>query len=140
MQGVIKMPYNIALTSSNGKQVDTHFGHADDFYILQVDEESGAWEILEKKALPASSASATGDDCNDGCGEKRHEKMMSRIETVKNILEGCTYLLTAKIGPKPCDLLRHSGITALESPPDIGEAILKLNKYHLKYGNINKEN
>jgi predicted Fe-Mo cluster-binding NifX family protein len=133
------MPYTIALTSSNGKSVDLHFGHTDAFYILQIDEESGAWEILGKRALPLSSACSTGEGCNDGCGGNKHENMTARIKTVVDILEGCAYLLTAKIGPKPGDLLRRSGIAAFESPPDIGEAVRKLNIYHLKYGNLNKE-
>jgi predicted Fe-Mo cluster-binding NifX family protein len=134
------MSYTIALTSSDGKQVDIHFGHAENFYILQIDEESVAWEILEKKALPVSSACSTGEGCNDGCGGNKHENMMARIKAVTDILAGCAYLLTAKIGPKPSDLLRRSGITALESPPDIGEAVQKLNKYHLKYGTMYKGN
>jgi predicted Fe-Mo cluster-binding NifX family protein len=134
------MPYNIAVTSSDGEHVDVHFGHAGFFHILQVDEKSGAWKILEKKELSSASPCSQGEDCNAGCGGSKHENMMVKINTVTALLEGCAYLLTAKIGPKPSDLLRYAGITALESPPDIGEAVSRLNKYHLKYGNINKEN
>jgi predicted Fe-Mo cluster-binding NifX family protein len=133
------MSYNIAVTSSNGEQVDLHFGHTDFFYILRIDEEKGAWKILEKKELPASSACSGGEGCNTGCARSRHENMMARMKTVTELLAGCEYLLTAKIGPKPGDLLRHAGITALESPPDISAAVSQLNKYHLKYGHINKE-
>jgi predicted Fe-Mo cluster-binding NifX family protein len=134
------MPYNIAVTSSDGKQVDIHFGHADFFHILQIDEKSGDWKILEKKEFSFVSPCSQGEDCNAGCGGNKHENMMAKINTVTTLLAGCKYLLTAKIGPKPSDLLKHAGITALESPPDIGEAVSRLNKYHLKYGNINKEN
>lgn len=122
------MPYNIAVTSSDGEHVDLHLGQADAFYILQADEVSGDWKILEKKE--ASPSPPRGG---------RHENMMARINSITELLEGCTYLLTAKIGPKPCDLLKRSGITALESPPDIGEAVLKLNIYHRKFGKLNKE-
>jgi predicted Fe-Mo cluster-binding NifX family protein len=133
------MSYNIAVTSSNGNQIDLHFGHTGFFYILRIDEESDTWKILEKKELPASSDCSGGEGCNTGCGGNRHEDMMNRIKTVTELLAGCEYLLTAKIGPKPGDLLQHAGITALESPPDISAAVSKLNKYHLKYGRINKE-
>jgi predicted Fe-Mo cluster-binding NifX family protein len=133
------MPYNIVITSTDGKYIDLHFGHADFFYILRIDERSGAWQVIEKKELSVSSACAGGENCNTGCAGSRHENMMARIKTVTKLLAGCKYLLTAKIGPKPSDLLRHEGITALESPPDINEAVAKLNKYHLKYGRI-KEN
>jgi predicted Fe-Mo cluster-binding NifX family protein len=133
------MSYNIAVTSSDGKRVDLHFGHAESFYILQVDAESGGWEILEKKELHAAASCSGGDDCNAAGGGHKHENMMARIKLVVESLDGCSYLLTAKVGPKPSDLLQRSGITALESPPDIHEAVARLNKYHLKYGNINKE-
>jgi predicted Fe-Mo cluster-binding NifX family protein len=134
------MSYNIAITSSDGNQIDLHFGHADFFYILRIDEESETWKILEKKELPASLACSGGEGCNTGCGGDRHENMVARIKTIEELLAGCQYLLTARIGPKVSDLLRHAGITALESPPDISVAVSKLNKYHLKYGHINKEN
>jgi predicted Fe-Mo cluster-binding NifX family protein len=133
------MPYNIAITSSDGKQVDLHFGHTDAFYILRIDEETGNWGNLEKKELPPSAACSEGEGCNTCFGGNRHENMMARIKTVTEILAGCTYLLTAKIGPKPAELLKRAGITSLESPPDISTAVSKLNAYHLKYGNINKE-
>jgi predicted Fe-Mo cluster-binding NifX family protein len=133
------MPYNIAVTSSDGKNLNLHFGRAGVFYILQIDEESGTWKILEKKELSSSSACSAGEGCGAGCGEGGHENMRSRIKTVADLLKGCTYLLTAKIGPRPSDLLKHSGITALEAPLEIEKAIPKLNKYHLKYGRINQE-
>jgi predicted Fe-Mo cluster-binding NifX family protein len=133
------VPYNIALTSSDGNQIDLHFGHADFFYVLRIDEGSGAWKILEKKKLPASSVCSGGENCNTGCAGNRHENMTARITAITELLTGCKYLLTAKIGPKPGDLLRRAGITALESPPDVSAAVSKLNKYHLKYEGVNKE-
>jgi predicted Fe-Mo cluster-binding NifX family protein len=133
------MPYNIAVCSTDGRYIDLHFGHTNVFYILQIDDKTGKWEILEKKELPVSSVCSGGENCNTGCNGNRHENMMARIKTVTELLVGCKYLLTARIGPKPGDLLRHAGITALESPPDISAAVSKLNLYHLKYGNVNKE-
>jgi predicted Fe-Mo cluster-binding NifX family protein len=133
------MPYNIAVTSSDGEHVDLHLGQAGAFYILRADEVSGDWKILEKKesafSPPRGGEKAPGN-CRSG---GRHENMMARINSITELLEGCAYLLTAKIGPKPCDLLKRSGITALESPSDIGEAVLKLNIYHRKFGKLNKE-
>jgi predicted Fe-Mo cluster-binding NifX family protein len=132
------MPYNIAVTSTDGSCVDLHFGQAEDFYIFEADEKTGGFKTLGKKNVH-SAFTGCPVSCAEHCGGTRHENMMAKIKTVTALLAGCTYLLTAKIGPKPSDLLRHEGITALESPPDIGEAVLRLNKYHLKYGNINKE-
>ncbi|MDR0654792.1 MAG: hypothetical protein LBG22_00625 [Treponema sp.] len=128
------MPYNIAVTSSSGEYVDLHFGQAEGFYIFEVDERTGVLKVLERKDVgPDSAGSAVN------CAGNRHENMMARINTITELLAGCTYLLTAKIGPKPSDVLRHAGITALESPADLSAAVSQLNKYHLKYGYINQE-
>jgi predicted Fe-Mo cluster-binding NifX family protein len=128
------MPYTIAVASSDGQYVDLHFGQTEDFYIFEVDEKTAALTALEKKKANPDSAG-----CSANCRGNGHETMMARIETVTELLAGCKYLLTAKIGPKPSDLLRRAGVIALESPPDISEAVLKLNTYHRKYGNINQE-
>jgi predicted Fe-Mo cluster-binding NifX family protein len=127
------MPYRIALASSNGKQVDLHFGHAESFFIIQVDEKTGAWQPVEQRLLP-EAACGSGEP-GGGCSGHNDEK----LNRVVGLLPDCRYLLTSRIGKKPHAFLQCSGIAALESPPDINEAIAKLNKYHLKYGNINKE-
>ncbi|MDR1277883.1 MAG: hypothetical protein LBK02_03955 [Treponema sp.] len=135
------MPYNIAVTSSDGERVDLHFGHAGLFYILEVDEKTGAFTVLDKKEAPRAltdTAEQNAGNCG-GCGGSRHENMMARINAIIETIASCAYLLTARIGPKPAELLRRAGISALESPREINEAVAKLNKYHLKYGNINKE-
>jgi predicted Fe-Mo cluster-binding NifX family protein len=131
------MLYNIALTSSDGKQVDLHFGHAVFFHIIQVDERTGLWKAVEQRDLPETTCGDTGFDCGarGGCSGHNDE----RLNRVIGVLSDCRYLLTSRIGKKPHAVLQRAGITALESPPDIGEAVSRLNKYHLKYGNINKE-
>jgi hypothetical protein len=140
------MSYRIALCSSGGTCIDLHFGHTTQFFVAEVDEATGLWNFLETKELPPAPDCQEGEGCAS-CGNKdaasvniRHENMMARIQGVVSLLDGCAYLLAVRIGPKMADMLKRSGITALESPPDIDEAVAKLNKYHLKYGNINKEN
>jgi predicted Fe-Mo cluster-binding NifX family protein len=137
------MPYKIALTSTDGKSIDLHFGHADSFKILRVDESSGAWEYVEDRIIrepEPACGSAGGNSCGEASGCGGHGHNLDRLNAVIAGISDCRYVLTARIGPKPGDLLRHAGITALESPPDISAAVSKLNKYHLKYGHINKEN
>jgi predicted Fe-Mo cluster-binding NifX family protein len=127
------MSYKIALTSSNNSAIDLHFGHAEEFYVLEVNENSGGWELLERRSLrPEGSPSCPpGASSCDGCG---HGHQDGRLQVVAGILSDCVYILTARIGPKPQAVLKQAGITALESPPDISQAVQQLNAYHQRLG------
>jgi predicted Fe-Mo cluster-binding NifX family protein len=116
------MAYRIAVTSSDGKTIDLHFGRAEFFHILEVSGES--WNILE--ARPVEKTAETGRGC--------HGHAVEQVGRAVKIIQDCTYLLTAKIGPKPAELLRKHGITALEAPPDLALSVLKLNEYREKQG------
>jgi predicted Fe-Mo cluster-binding NifX family protein len=125
------MSYKIALTSSNGLDIDLHFGHTRLFTILQVEEDSGAWEFLEQRILRSEVSQARPDaapSCG-GCGSGQGHQD-GHIQSVIKILAGCTYMLTVKIGPRPQAVLKQAGITALESPQDISRAVQQLNVYH----------
>jgi predicted Fe-Mo cluster-binding NifX family protein len=132
------MAYNVAVTTSDGTHVDLHFGRAVEFQIIEVDENTANWKnvgkriIPEEGPLPAAEVKTGGIACNPagGCGGRGHT--VEAVMRAVSVIQDCPYLLTAKIGPKPSDVLKHSGITALESPYDISEAITKLNKYHLR--------
>jgi predicted Fe-Mo cluster-binding NifX family protein len=129
------VPYKIALTSSDGEHIDLHFGHTSHFYILQVDDTDGSWELLEKRELqdegPVDPAVGTSS-CGGGCGGQGHNAQ--RLQRVINILGDCRYLLTARIGPKPQSVLKRAGIAALEAPADVGFAVSKVHVYNAKYG------
>jgi predicted Fe-Mo cluster-binding NifX family protein len=160
------MPYKIALTTSNGSEVDLHFGQSTEFQVFQVNEDSGTWEFLERRKLNRASAPACAPGvCSDtpqaaascvpgacappaescapqaeasscgGCGGGQGHRD-ERIQAVIDVLSDCNYILTSKIGPKPQAVLKQAGITALESPADLGVAIGKLNNYHNKYSKI----
>jgi predicted Fe-Mo cluster-binding NifX family protein len=127
------MSYKIALTSSNGADIDQHFGHTRHFTILQVDEDSGAWELLEYRDLrPQDAACPDAGSACGGCGSG-HGHQDGRLQAVVETLAGCVYILTAKIGPKPQAVLKQAGITALESPADLSRAVQKLNVYHKRF-------
>jgi predicted Fe-Mo cluster-binding NifX family protein len=116
------MAYRIAVTSSDGKTIDIHFGRAKFFYILEVNGEN--WNILESR--PVEKTAETGSGCHGHAAE--------HIGRTAEIIHDCAYLLTAKIGPKPAELLRKHGITAMEAPPDLALSVLKLNEYREKQG------
>jgi predicted Fe-Mo cluster-binding NifX family protein len=129
------MSFKIALSSSNGKEVDLHFGSTELFYILSVDEQSGAWEITEQRPLPSEAEKNVHAENSNGCLGHNDE----RLDAVIRLLGDCSYVLTARIGKKPYMFLKRAGITALEAPSDLAAAISKLAAYHKRYAGINQE-
>lgn len=130
------MAYKIALTSSDGKTIDLHFGQTRSFVIMEVDEKAASWRFLEERNLspPAEEPPALlCDEPASGCLRRN-----GQLAAAAGLLSGCAYVLTAKIGPKAQAFLKRAAITALESPRELSAAIPKLNAYHLKYANINR--
>ena len=115
------MGYRIAVASADGKTVDTHFGHADYFRIVEVDEEGN---IRFVKTLEAGA----GDDKSmqpSGC--RGHDD--ERIEKIADLLKDCSYVLVSKIGPRPQRILQRSGLVCLETDQEIEMAVLMIEKY-----------
>ncbi|MDR1655743.1 MAG: hypothetical protein LBR96_07070 [Treponema sp.] len=131
------MSFKVALSSSNGKEADLHFGNTEIFYILSVDEQSGAWEHMEQR--PAPQASCCGGSVPEGGSGGCIGHSDERLDAVIRLLGDCSYVLTAGIGKKPHMFLKRAGIIALEAPADIGEAISKLAVYHRRYSKVNQE-
>jgi predicted Fe-Mo cluster-binding NifX family protein len=124
------VPYKIAVTSSDGEHIDLHFGMADSFRILQMDEAAGSWEFQDTRKIPVGSNAAPG--CG-GCGHQDE-----RLQSVINALSDCRYVFTARIGKKPFTVLQRAGITALEVPSEIPFAVSKLHAYHRKQATIKR--
>lgn len=121
-EGVDTM-YKVALASSDGEKIDQHFGHTSTFRIVEVNEQTGVWEEIESISLPLESMSGV---CGQGHGHHHNEE---RFKSAACLLEGCTYLLTERIGPKPHRILLQRGITALETDESVAKALEKLNRY-----------
>jgi predicted Fe-Mo cluster-binding NifX family protein len=98
----------IAVTTSDGVSVDLHFGGCREFYIYD-----------ENAVLTGKRKYGHSVDWHGGEG----------VREVLELLGGCSYLLTAKIGGRPHSLLKRAGITALEAPADIAGAIARVVEY-----------
>lgn len=113
------MKIKVAVTSSDGKVIDQHFGRCSNFTIAELDGDFGEWRILESR-----SAEQT---CHDFAHQEEHVK-----EVVK-LLSDCSYLLTYRIGIYPYSLFRSWGITCFETsteePETIHTALENLQKY-----------
>lgn len=123
--------YKVAVASSDGKTVDTHFGHAQSFLIFEVDEQTGAFEDVEERDVRAA--------CNSqaSCGGRIEEG-----DSMDLAAKALDYVLVAKIGPHAIRALARYDITAYDIVLPIDEAIKKINEFRLKIKarrNKNKE-
>lgn len=107
--------YKIAVASTDGESVDQHFGRADKFFIYVLDDDVGYDFVAQRNLEPV-------------CLGKSHNvlDMQKRVEKLKD----CKYVAAAKIGPGAEIALEKCGVTALELPGKIDEAVLSIWRYN----------
>ncbi len=109
------MSYKIAVASTDGKVVNQHFGRADKFYIIDVDDndEFRFHEIRETMIA-----------CQGGFHDEG--SLASNIE----LLSDCKYVLVSQIGPAAEYALSRKGVTAFAIAHYIDEAVKRLIYYN----------
>ncbi len=105
------MAYKIAVASTDGKVVNQHFGRAEKFYILEVNDENEFYYIEERE----NTASCIGGTHSDE----------GLALTVKR-LSDCRYVLVSQIGPGAEYALNKKGVTAFAISHYVDEAVKKL--------------
>lgn len=123
------MAYRVAITSSDGNQIDQHFGKSKSFYILEI-EETGEWEKMELREVDEKKVEELANELGINGECTGHNDVF--LKYVGLLLGDCTYLLTAQIGAKPYNILQQNNINSLEAPNDLAVAIEKVNSFHLK--------
>lgn len=108
------MPYKIAIASSDGKVVNQHFGRADRFHIVQVDEHN-EYQLVEIRNRPPI--------CQGG----NHDEVS--LEENANALSDCSYVIVSRIGAVAENVLNQRGIAVYTIPDLIDEAITRLISY-----------
>ena len=129
--------YKVAVATSDGKTVDSHFGHVQSFLIFEVDEESGKYEDVEERDVTAAcsggscggaqSGSDSGCGGHNGAGEGH-----SQMDEIAKALSDVDYVLVARIGPHAIRALAKYNVTAYDIVLPIEEAIAKINEYRIK--------
>ena len=115
------MSYRIAAATSNGKIVDTHFGRAEYFTILEV-QDDGSFSEIERRDVFHSSDGKCSQDLMNKAAEN---------------LSDCSYVLAAKIGPHAIQALEAKKISAFDIAIEIAPAVEKIHVYHKKVNRIN---
>lgn len=94
----------IAICTSNGSDVDLHFGKTDTFYIYQID--NGIKSLLDKREVEKYSPvkeflKDTGDT---------HKYDSIKFEFIYNTIKDCKKIYTVSIGEVPRQKLDDKGI------------------------------
>jgi nitrogen fixation protein NifX len=129
-KGGMHMPYKVAVTTSDGVNIDQHFGQTKNFHIIQIEEKTGRWNEVETRKIDMQETknSSEADEQTDGCNG--HNLLL--LNYLGKLLNDCSYLLTKKIGRKPYQILEQNGIKSLESTYNLQVSIERLNSYYLK--------
>ena len=105
------MSIRVAVGSSDGKVINQHFGHAQQFLIFDIDE-NGKNEFIEiRKNIPT-------------CSGGNHTS--SAFEDTLEILKDTKIVLVSQIGPGASQTLLSNGIQPFMIPTFIDEALEKL--------------
>ena len=94
------MVHRIAVASSKGTLVDTHFGHAERFDVYELGEEGSAF--VESR----NTASA--------CSGKGHDE--SAFDLTLSLLSDCEAIFVSVIGYGAAAYLHEKGMRVFESP------------------------
>lgn len=106
--------FRIAVASSDGIVVNSHFGRAEKFYIYEV--KAGEKEkLIEKRTLKPV--------CNGGNHDDK--QLFDNVTQFKD----CKYVLVSKIGMGAAQIMEQMGIVPMELPGMIEESIEKLIVY-----------
>ena len=121
------MSYKIAVATQGGHTVDTHFGHALDFTIIEVADDGSFSEVERRDAFAACDGGcARVCNANSLIGASQSEDSMERAAAN---LADCEFVLAAKIGSHAINALAHHGITPLDCVIAIDEAVAKIHAY-----------
>lgn len=120
------MTYKIAISTSDGRNIDLHFGQLQALAIYQVDEENGSFSFLETRQIDRTSLEKEEENTGCSCGK-------AFVSAVVNSVKDCTYFLVAKIGNRPYRMLQENNVNCIEAPFEIKEAICKVNAYYIMH-------
>ena len=107
--------YKVAIASTDGESVNQHYGKAEKFYIYSIDDEVGYDLVEERQVQPV---------CMGGAHE------ISKMEESTRNFTDCRYLVVSRLGTAANATLSAAGITAMELPGSIDDAILSVWKYN----------
>ena len=101
--------YKIAVATSDGIVVNQHFGHANQFYIYEVQDKN----FIRTEIRHTEPA----------CVSKEHDE--NAVTKNLNLIKDCKYLLVSRIGIYAQQQAENLGITPFELPLMVEDALKK---------------
>jgi MoaA/NifB/PqqE/SkfB family radical SAM enzyme len=108
----LRAPMRVAVASRSGMMVDTHFGHAKDFLVYEVDEHS--LRFVERRNTETFCKG------NDYCADDEQE---NRLDKTIATISDCKAVVCLRIGHAPQAKLKAQGIVVLTNCDSIEEAV-----------------
>lgn len=106
------MEYLIAFASSDGVNVDSHFGAAERFYTARLDTEKEDYELIGYT------------DVKPSCHGGEHE--VSGFAATLEALEGVSAIVAQRAGPGARKYIAEQGIAVYQIPLSIEQALCLL--------------
>lgn len=137
------MAYKIAIASSDGINVDIHFGAAQSFLIYAV-KDDGTFSEQEKRDVPetaeiTSNTNSSNGGCGNGgagchgngggCGQG------AGISPKVELISDCRCVVAAKIGFNVIKQLERKAIASFDVETTVQEALEKITKYFYSIDN-----
>ena len=127
------MSYKIAVATSDGVNVNLHFGSTEVFLIYQAEGEK--FDFLEsRRVTDSANAQKTGCNCGEGNGNGCGSGGGEKSEAVE-ILSDCRAVVCAKIGRNILKQLELRAISSFDVSIPVKEALEKIVTYYNKVDN-----
>jgi nitrogen fixation protein NifX len=108
----------IAVTSSDGKLVDTHFGKAERFLVYEVGAGLPAL-LYEVQASPYCGGTGPG-----------HSLMPDKLAAIATGLGACRVVVTAMIGESPKEEMERLGVDIISISGPVGDVLKEVIKLY----------
>jgi len=129
------MPFKIAAASSDGKNIDLHFGQTSGFTVLTLSD-SGELTGTETRRLEFD-AETIPEQCERG-GCKGAGRANPRIYKAAELLSDCEFLLAESVGTGAERHLAGKGITAFAVSGSITDAADKIAAFKKRQQNLKR--
>lgn len=114
--------YRVAFASTDGENVNIHYGRAEKFFVYVINDEQGCDFVEERRVQPV---------CMNG------SHLVHQMEKSREKFADCRYVVASKIGSGAAAALSAGGITGMELPGPVEDAILEISKYNQIQGLFN---
>ena len=137
------MAYKIAVASSDGVNVDVHFGAAENFLIFAVSDD-GTFNLAEKREYKEEASGTDGNagncpeksGCSSGCGNGTGGGCGSGGGSAKvSLIDDVRAVVAAKIGFNVVKQLERKAIASFDVECPVQEALEKITRYFYSVDN-----